>query len=77
MGSLAPESTIRWLLPKTIASNGWMVRYARSCVRKARVEDRAAAWRAMADLDYIESVPEIDVPVPFSLERRTHSRSRR
>ncbi len=63
MESLLAESIIRWFLPETIATDGWMVRYARACVRKARVEDWAAAWRAMADLDCIDRMGEIQVPV--------------
>jgi 3-oxoadipate enol-lactonase len=71
MENLVPESIIRWFLPEAIANNGWMVRYARSYVRKARVEDWAAAWRATADLDYIDRVPEMDFLCWFLLERRT------
>jgi 3-oxoadipate enol-lactonase len=63
MEAVVPESIIRWFLPQTIARDDWMVRYARSCVRRARVEGWAAAWRAMAALDCIERLGEIDVPI--------------
>ncbi|KAN0089245.1 alpha/beta-hydrolase [Hyaloscypha variabilis] len=61
--SLLPESIQRWFLPETIARDEWMVRYARACHRRARVEDWAAAWRAMAALDCADRLPEIQVPV--------------
>ena len=61
--SLLGESILRWFLPETIARDDWMVRYARQCHRKARVEDWAAAWRAMAALDCAGRLAEIQVPV--------------
>lgn len=61
--SLLPESLIRWFLPETIAANDWMVRYARHCLERCRLEDWTSAWRAMADLDTIDRLSEIDVPV--------------
>ncbi|KIW30861.1 uncharacterized protein PV07_02554 [Cladophialophora immunda] len=63
MESLVPESIIRWFLPETIAQDTWCVRYARACVRRARVEDWAAAWRAMAQLDCVDRLQELKVPV--------------
>lgn len=63
MDSLVAESIIRWFLPETIAENSWCVRYARGCVRRARVEDWAAAWRAMAALDCIDRLHELQTPV--------------
>ena len=61
--SLVGESIIRWFLPETIARDEWMVRYARTCHRRASVEDWAAAWRAMAALDCLDRLGEIQVPV--------------
>ncbi|KFZ15701.1 hypothetical protein V502_05444 [Pseudogymnoascus sp. VKM F-4520 (FW-2644)] len=61
--SLLGESITRWFLPETIARDEWMVRYARACHRRARVEDWAAAWRAMAGLDCVSRLGEIQVPV--------------
>lgn len=63
MDSLVAESVIRWFLPETIAEDTWCVRYARGCVRRARVEDWAAAWRAMARLDCLERLQELKIPV--------------
>lgn len=63
MDSLVAESVIRWFLPETIARDTWCVRYARACVRRARVEDWAAAWRAMAKLDCLHRLRELKVPV--------------
>jgi 3-oxoadipate enol-lactonase len=63
MDSLVAESIIRWFLTETIAEDTWCVRYARGCVRRARVEDWAAAWRAMARLDCLERLPALKVPV--------------
>jgi len=61
--AMLAESIIRWFLPETIAADAWMVRYARNCLRSARVEDWAAAWRAMADLDVLDRLGEITAPV--------------
>ena len=61
--SLLGESITRWFLPETIARDEWMVRYARACHRRARVEDWAGAWRAMASLDCADRLSEIQVPV--------------
>lgn len=62
MEAQVPVSLIRWFLPETIAADGWAVRYARECVRRDRVEEWAAAWRAMARLDVLERLPQIKVP---------------
>ena len=74
MESLVAESIIRWFLPETIALDTWCVRYARACVRRARVEDWAAAWRAMSKLDCLDRLHEIDVPV-MSLSGRQDASS--
>ncbi|MCJ1301807.1 hypothetical protein MMC08_004608 [Hypocenomyce scalaris] len=63
MQSLMVESLIRWFTPETIALNGWAVRYARKCVESARVEDWAAAWRAMDGLDCLHRLHELKMPV--------------
>ncbi|KAJ9637068.1 hypothetical protein H2204_004992 [Knufia peltigerae] len=63
MDSLVAESVIRWFLPETIAEDTWCVRYARGCVRRARVEEWAAAWRAMATLDCLDRLKELRIPV--------------
>ncbi|KAK4938332.1 hypothetical protein LTR10_021216 [Elasticomyces elasticus] len=63
LDSLLAESVIRWFLPETIAEDTWCVRYARGCVRRARVEDWAAAWRAMAKLDCLDRLQELRIPV--------------
>lgn len=63
MESLLAESIIRWFTLETIAVNTWAVRYARFCVEAARVEEWAAAWRAMARLDCIDRIPSIEVPI--------------
>ncbi|KAI8623326.1 Alpha/Beta hydrolase protein [Xylariaceae sp. FL1651] len=50
-----------WLLPDTIASNSWMVRYARTCVRRTKVGNWAVAWRALAALDINEGMRSLQV----------------
>lgn len=67
MDSLVAESVIRWFLPETIAEDTWCVRYARGCVRRARVEDWAAAWRAMARLDCLERLSALQTMPVLSL----------
>lgn len=62
MRAQVPVSLLRWFLPETIAEDGWAVRYARECVRRDRVADWAAAWRAMARLDVVDRLPEIAAP---------------
>ncbi|ATL70607.1 alpha/beta fold hydrolase [Nocardia terpenica] len=62
MQAQVPVSLLRWFLPETIAEDGWAVRYARECVRRDRVADWAAAWRAMARLDIVDRLPEITAP---------------
>ena len=55
-------SLMRWFFPATIAQNGWAVRYARECIRHARVEDWAAAWRTMARLDVFDKLGQLQMP---------------
>lgn len=56
------ETLIRRFSPRTIAENGWAVRYARESVRRNRVQEWAAAWRATAELDVLDRLAEFDVP---------------
>jgi 3-oxoadipate enol-lactonase len=63
MEAQVSASLIRWFLPETIAANPWCIRYARQRVRQARVEEWAAAWRAMARLDVVEDARSLDQPV--------------
>jgi 3-oxoadipate enol-lactonase len=62
MAAQVPESLARWFLPETVAHNTWGVRYARSRVLRMRVEDWAASWRTMADLDVLDRLGEVRVP---------------
>jgi 3-oxoadipate enol-lactonase len=55
-------SLMRWFFPATIAQNGWAVRYARECIRHARVEDWTAAWRTMARLDVFDKLGQLQMP---------------
>ena len=61
--SMVPATLMRWLRPENIASNTWAARYARTCIRRARVEQWAAAWKARATFNVAESISEIEVPV--------------
>lgn len=63
MKELQTEAIIRWFRPETIADNTWAVRYARANVGRVRVKEWAAAWRAMARLDCLHLIPEIEVPM--------------
>lgn len=62
MEAQVAKSLIRWFLPETIASNTWAVRYARDRVRRAKVADWAAAWRAMARLDVVNAAKDLTLP---------------
>ena len=62
MTAQVASSLARWFLPETLAQEGWAVRYARERVEQARVEEWAAAWRAMAPLDVRDRLGEIRVP---------------
>ena len=62
MAAQVAESLHRWFLPDSIAENGWAVRYARAKVLRARVEDWAASWRTMAQLDVRDRLPEMTMP---------------
>jgi 3-oxoadipate enol-lactonase len=62
MDAQVAESLIRWFAPETIAEDGWAVRYARTMIREDRVAEWAASWRAMARLDVVARLGEIQVP---------------
>jgi pimeloyl-ACP methyl ester carboxylesterase len=62
MAAQVPESLARWFLPESVARNVWGVRYARSRVLRMRVEDWAASWRTMADLDVEDRLGELTMP---------------
>jgi 3-oxoadipate enol-lactonase len=63
MATLLTEAIIRWFAPETIANNPWCVRYARAKVEHVRVEEWAAAWKAMAKLDCLHRIREIECPI--------------
>ncbi len=63
MPTLRTEAIIRWFAPETIANNTWCVRYARTQVDRVRIEEWAAAWRAMAKLDCIHQIRDITCPI--------------
>lgn len=63
MAALRTEAIIRWFRPETIADNTWCVRYARAQVEKVDIREWAAAWRAMAALNYIGRMHEIKCPM--------------
>ena len=63
MPALLAEAIIRWFSPETIANNPWCVRYARAKVEHVRVEEWAAAWKAMAKLDCLHRIHEIECPI--------------
>lgn len=60
---MVPLTLMRWLLPENIASNPWAVCYARTCIRQAKVQQWAAAWRAKTAFNITEMMSEIEVPV--------------
>ena len=59
MESLVAANLICWFRANFIALNNWAVRYARTCLRRARVESWAAAWRVTASLDVVDRLGEI------------------
>lgn len=63
MKALRIEAIMRWFLPETIADNTWCVRYARHNVESVRVEEWAAAWKAMSRLDCLDLLAGLDVPI--------------
>jgi 3-oxoadipate enol-lactonase len=63
MESLVSPTLTRWFSADAIASNPWQVRYGRTCIRRAKVENWAAAWRHMASFDVVDRLAEIKVPV--------------
>ena len=63
MEALVAPTLTRWLTPESIARNAWYIRYARTCVRRCKVENWATAWHVMATLDVSDRLSEIKVPV--------------
>lgn len=63
MPALLTEAIIRWFSPETIANNPWCVRYARAKVEHVRIEEWAAAWKAMAKLNCLHRIHEIKCPI--------------
>ena len=60
MKQLQTEAIIRWFSPETIADNTWCVRYARQKVERVIVAEWAAAWKAMARLNCLHRIPELE-----------------
>lgn len=63
MEAQIPSALMRWFLLETIALNPWEVRYARNQIRKARVPNWAAAWRALAKFDLRGQTATVHQPV--------------
>ncbi|KAK5683698.1 hypothetical protein LTR17_027272 [Elasticomyces elasticus] len=57
------EAITRWFVPTTIADNTWYVRYARAQLDRVRIEEWAAAWRAMAKLNCLQRIRDITCPI--------------
>jgi 3-oxoadipate enol-lactonase len=55
-------SLTRWFTAGALATNGWGVRYARECVRRAYPEDWAAAWRSFTGLDVQDRLSGFEPP---------------
>jgi 3-oxoadipate enol-lactonase len=55
-------SLTRWFTAGALATNGWAVRYARECVRRAYPEDWAAAWRSFIGLDVQDRLSGFEPP---------------
>lgn len=56
-------SLTRWFRASDLATNGWPVRYARNCVRRASVADWSGAWRALAGLSFDGRLDGITAPM--------------
>ena len=63
MPTLLIEAMVRWFTTESIAANRWCVRYARTKVEHVRVEEWAAAWNAMAKLDCLYRIRDIECPI--------------
>jgi 3-oxoadipate enol-lactonase len=64
MEAVVPSTLERWFTPAALAEPGHPgVRYARERLLSDRVEDFAAAWRAMSTHDVSGHLGEIDVPL--------------
>ncbi|KAA8610993.1 carboxymuconolactone decarboxylase [Salipiger aestuarii] len=56
-------SLTRWLRAGDLATNGWAVRYARNCVRRAGIADWSAAWRCLAGISLGDRLGDIRAPM--------------
>ncbi|MGQ3673956.1 alpha/beta fold hydrolase [Xanthobacter sp. TB0139] len=56
-------SLTRWFRASDLALNGWPVRYARNCVRRASVPDWSAAWRTLAGISLDDRLAGITLPM--------------
>lgn len=59
--SLSCAGSCQKPLHKTVGQSG-----TRECIRRARVEDWAAAWRAMARLDVLDQVKRLHLSTPVA-----------
>ncbi|QPC42735.1 alpha/beta fold hydrolase [Kaustia mangrovi] len=56
-------SLARWFRASDLARNGWAVRYARNCVRRASISDWSAAWRTLAGISLDGRLGDIRTPI--------------
>lgn len=56
-------SLTRWFRAGDLAVNGWPVRYARNCVRRAAIADWSAAWRSLAGISLEGRLGDIQAPM--------------
>ncbi|MFA5968426.1 MAG: alpha/beta fold hydrolase [Sphingomonas sp.] len=56
-------SLTRWFRASDLATNGWPVRYARNCVRRASVADWSGAWRTLAGISLEGRLDGITAPM--------------
>lgn len=54
-------SLTRWFRAGDLAVNGWPVRYARNCVRRAAIADWSAAWCALAGISLESRLDDIRI----------------
>lgn len=56
-------SLTRWFRADDLAENGWAVRYARNCVRRADVTGWSSAWRVLAGISLDGGLDKIAIPM--------------
>lgn len=56
-------SLTRWFRSGDLATNGWPVRYARNCVRRAAIADWSAAWRSLTGIALEGRLGDIQAPM--------------